>query len=211
MSFIGKTGFAVAVVAASSIAAAQGYVGASIGQSSTKFNTTDYSLGLATVSESQDKTDSAYKLFVGYDLNKAWAIEGGYVDFGKAKYMYAGTGALAGLTGQADIKNSAWFIAGKGTIAINEQFGLFGKLGISSNKSKLSGTTNNAAVNAAAGFPMTASKTRTDLVYGVGAEYSVTKQVALRFEFEDFGKFGNDNDTGRTKASMWSLGLGYKF
>lgn len=59
------------------------------------------------------------------------------------------------------------------------------------------------------------SNNRSRVLYGVGAEYNVTKQIGIRLEYEDFGTFGSQitptTGTGRTNTSMWSAGMAYKF
>lgn len=204
-------GLAALIFSVSPAASAQWYLGGGAGQSSTRFNTTDFGLGSALVSESQDKSKTAYKIFAGYDFTRNWAIEGAYSNLGKPRYKYSGVGALAGTAGQADFRESAWSIAAKGALPLNEQFNVFGKLGLASDKAKATGSSNSAALNALAGFPITVSKTRGSGLFGLGGELNVAKNVGIRLEYEDYGKFGDANNTGRTKASMWSLGLGYKF
>ena len=191
----------VAACAAGSVFAQQGlYVGGSLGQSMTSFDS-EFSSG--GTSYSQEKTKMAYKGFVGYSINQYLAVEGGYANFGKPKAKVSGTG----WSGENSQEESAWFAAAKGTLPINEQFNLFAKLGVTYNKV----TSKWNAMNDS----NSTSKSRAEMLYGVGAEYNLTKQVGIRLEYEDFGKFGdqftNDGGTGRTKTSMWSLGAAYKF
>ena len=204
---------AAAVVASGSAVAQQGwYAGLGAGQSNTSFNTSDYSFGLAAINESQDKTQDAWKVFTGFNFTQNWAIEGGYADLGTAKYKYSGTGILTGLSGAAKDKETSWFLEGKGTVPLNDQFNLFGKVGVTWNKLELTGSTNNALVNALAGLPWERSKTTSGVVYGVGGEYNLNKQVAFRLEYEDFGKFGGTgNSTGRTTADLWTADVVFKF
>lgn len=192
----------VAACAAGSVFAQQGlYVGGSLGQSMTSFDS-EFSSG--GTSSSQEKTKTAYKGFVGYSINQYLAVEGGYANFGKPKAKVSGTG----WSGENSQEESAWFGAAKGTLPINEQLNLFAKLGVTYNK--VTGKWN------ATGESSSASKSRAEMLYGVGAEYNLTKQVGIRLEYEDFGKFGDQftntgGGTGRTKTSMWSLGAAYKF
>jgi OOP family OmpA-OmpF porin len=187
------------------------YVGGSLGQSSSKFKSSDYTLNIAGINESQDKTDTAYKIFAGYNILPYLAVEGGYAYLGKPAYNYAGTGIYAGFTGAATAEESSWFLAAKGTYNLNEQIGLFVKAGVAFNRYQVTGNTNNAAVNAAVGFPSSISKNTTEPLLGIGAEFNLIKQVSIRAEWESFGRFGNENDSGRTDASMWSIGVAYKF
>jgi len=184
-------------------AMAQGYVGGSLGRSMTTFDGTDFE-PFPGETHSFEKNKTAYKLFAGYNFNKNFAIEGGYADLGKPAQNVAWVGG----SGKGVQKESAWFVAGKGTLPINEQFNLFGKLGLTQNKVKASWSDTD-------GFSGSDSKSRSGVLYGVGAEYNVSKQIGVRMEYEDFGKFGsqfvNDTGTGRTKTSLWSVGMAYKF
>lgn len=205
-----KTAFSAVALAAAllpSMAAAQIYVGGSIGQSRTSFDNNDYSLATPGIAESQSRSKTAYKLYAGYELSKSVAIEAGYADLGEPKYNYS----TAGLSGSATADQSALFVAAKGTVALNDRFGVFGKLGITRNKTEVTAATDNAAVNAALGWPVSDSKTKTRVLFGIGAEYSLNKNVSLRAEYENFGKFGDSNTTGVTKTQLFSLGVAYKF
>jgi OOP family OmpA-OmpF porin len=181
------------------------YVGASLGQSKIKLDSADFSAaGFGAATTSTDDTDSAYKLYAGYNFNRVWAIEGGYADLGEATFSMAAPGA----SGQAKVENHSWFVAGKGTWAVTNQIGVFGKLGLTRNKSELSLTVSPAA---AFGGAATGSNTRTNVLWGVGAEYAFNRNVGLRVEYEDFGKFGDQNNTGRSKTNLWSIGVTYAF
>jgi OOP family OmpA-OmpF porin len=187
------------------------YVGWSAGQSMTKFDSTSNSFGVANLSESYDKSESAFKVFGGYNFNKNWALEGGYAGLGTPKIDYTGRGAFTGATGRADIKNTAWFLAGKGTLPVSNAFGLFAKLGVTGNKSDFTATTGSTAINALAGFPLSKNKVRVGPLFGAGVEYRFTGNFRIRTEYEDFGKFNNDMEAGHTAASMWSIGVAYSF
>jgi OOP family OmpA-OmpF porin len=190
-----------------SIAAAQFYIGANVGQNNADFNRGHYASGVAGITESQDEKDTAFKLYGGFDINKNFAIEAGYADLGSPEYRYSATG----ISGQARIEQSAIFVAAKGTLPITQQFGIFGKLGLTRNKAELNGSTNSAAVNSAVGFPLARTKTKSRALIGIGAEYNFSNKVSLRAEYEDFGKFGDGNTTGETKARLLSIGVTYKF
>lgn len=209
MKLSSKIAFAALAVSISSLASAQSYVGGSLGQSNTFFNG-EFNSTTAGESNSKDKTKTAYKLFGGYNINKYFAVEGGYMDLGSPTAKTDWVGGFA----RSKQNETAWFAAAKGTLPINEKFNFFGKLGMSANRVE-STVTGLGVVN------RSASKTRGSLLYGIGAEYNVTKQIGLRFEFENLGRFGNaiTNDgngdpqsgTGRTDTIMWSLGAAYKF
>ena len=207
MSLVIRTGIVIAGLAVSSLASAQWYAGGSVGRSSTDFNSTDYTLSNAGVAEGQDSKKTAYKLFAGYEFTRNWALEGGYTSLGKPQYNYSG---LA--NGNATVKESSWSLAGKGTLPLSDEFDLFGKLGWTYNRAELSGTTDNPGLlPASISFPNSATKRRNDVLLGIGGEYRISKQLGVRLEYENFGKFGDSNSTGQTKADLWSVGLAYKF
>jgi OOP family OmpA-OmpF porin len=204
----GKTLLVAAALAVSSLASAQVYLGGSVGQSMAKFDSSDFQTNNPQISENSDKTKTAYKFFAGYGINSYFAVEGGYADLGEPSYSYAGQ--VSGNTAKDSLKQSAWFVAAKGTLPINEQFNLFGKLGVTYNKVKYSGyeTWSNTSAST--------SDSRSGVLYGIGAEYKMMKQLGIRLEYEDFGKFGGQftedgEGTGRLKTSMWSVGVAHTF
>ena len=228
----------VAVMAAfSSISAAQAapvadaaqapneswYVGISAGRSDSSFTSSDYTPANGQISESQDKTKTSGKGFIGYDFNKNWAVELGYTSFGEPRYKYDGTGASAGGAAHDKVRETAWSLVAKGSLPINEQFGLFAKLGATRNRSQGSYNidSSNAAFAAIMGTTSTsASTSRSDVLIGVGAQFYFNKNVAIRLEYEDYGRFGNSGNfttaaagsyTGRTKVNIWTGGISYNF
>jgi OOP family OmpA-OmpF porin len=186
-----KIAIAVAALAFSSLTFAQGYVGLSAGDSSSRFSAGSTSPGVGTITQTGDQRKTGYKLFAGYDFTPNWGTEAGYADFGKPDYSFNDAN---GVPGSAEAKETAWYLAGKGMLPVNPQFDLFAKLGASRNKLQLA-----------------SDSSKTDLLAGVGAEYKFNKQAGLRLEYEDFGKFGSDSSSGQTKVNMWSLGLDYRF
>lgn len=164
----------IAMIAAAStmgIAQAQtptGYIGAGIATADHKFN-----IPGNTMMDS-DGWKASGKLFGGVDFDQMWGMEAGYTRFGKATTNYA----LSGTTGSATTKGNSFYVAGKATLPLNEQFSMFGKLGASRNSYELNATT--------AAFNIDDSKT--ELYAGLGAQYKLNKEVALSLEWERYGK-----------------------
>ncbi|MBI3228764.1 MAG: outer membrane beta-barrel protein [Burkholderiales bacterium] len=106
-----------------------GYVGLA-------FDKANYSVSVvgATTNSSDDKP-TGFKIYGGWNYNANFAVEAGYADFGSAKVNFS---TNAG-NGSAEAKVNAFYLAGKGTMPINEQFSAFGKLGVVRNKSDYSG------------------------------------------------------------------------
>lgn len=110
-----------------------------------------------------------------------------------------------------------WNVAGIGILPISESFALFGKLGMF--KWDLDYKCKTASGTATCGSPANRSASGTDLSYGVGLSYTLTKQVGLRLEWERFKDVGDPNKTrgtdngktGQSDADLLSVGIQYKF
>jgi len=141
----------------------------------------------------------AYRVAGGYHYNQMLAVEAGYVVFGNSTLVAPGDSVT--------LKNSAVQIAAVGSYPVGGSFDLIGKLGLSINSNKFTGTGADAGLNT--------SNTSTDLMYGVGVQYHISEQVNIRAQYENFGKstvsenFGNRSWKMGTK--MTSLGMGYSF
>lgn len=138
------------------------------------------------------------KVFAGYNFDKTWAVEGGYTDFGSKGYNY--TNGATGAPGSIHTDAHSLYVAGKGTMPINDQFAVFGKLGAARNHNSVD------AVGDAAGLGGSGSKTA--LYASVGGEYALNKNVSLSLEYENYGK--TDIDLGR-KTGAVTAGVRYNF
>ncbi len=110
---------------------------------------------------------------------------------------YAKSGDTSAYLG-AKFNVSSIQVAAVGTYPINDMFDVYAKLGMASNKVNHSG-------------PGTCNScSKTDLMYGVGGQYNVNKQVGIRLEYDQLGKASNtgNNDLG---ASTISAGVIYNF
>jgi len=189
-----KTAFAVILPAAfltvSAPAAAQQsdmgfYIGGAYGMSSFDIDTT------GITNPSVDDSDSGFKIFGGYQFSRNWGVEVGYVDFGKAGI----SGSILGIPFTGDLGVTALTVAGTGTMPMNESFSLLGKVGMWNWDAK--------ANVAALGTAGSASDSGTDLFFGVGLRYNLSKNLGLQLEVEQYS--GDDSIT------YTSLGLRYKF
>ena len=121
-----------------------------------------------------DTRETSWKMYGGFQFNPTWGLELGYTDLGK----YRG----------ADIES--YSLAVTGTIPLNQQWSLIGKLGAAENRPDAAANGNNTAV-----------------LIGVGVGYSFSKNVGLRLEYEDFGKLSDASNSSRGK----NLGLSLKY
>jgi OOP family OmpA-OmpF porin len=168
--------------------AAGGYVGGGLGRST--YDVDD--AGMTTTS--RDEKGSGWKLYGGFELSPNWGVELGYANLGKMRNVYNVFGTNVAVTA----KSYSMYVAGTGTVPLGDQFSLFGKLGLAANHTSVTGT--------AGGFSASDSGNKSGIMFGAGAAFNVTKNVALTLEYDHFGKVAED-----AKAQMWSLGARYKF
>jgi len=173
------------------------YMGASAGQ--TKFDT-----GITPITASLDDKDSGFKIFGGYDIDKNFSVEAHYVDFGEASlsgtngqtFRIDGTTYEFNSAASVKSKGSAWGVAVIAGIPVTESVRPFAKVGFNrvSDELILTGTTATST-----------KQNSTESLYGVGVEYSLTKAIALRIEYEIHN--GDDD----TEAKLLSAGLKFRF
>lgn len=133
------------------------------------------------------------RAFVGYDINKYFAVEGGYsYFFNKANVSMSIDKALD----SGDIKTQALDLYGKGKLPVFDKFDLYTKIGIGyliSNESNW-GRHNN-----------------TNLAFGIGADYYLTTNFIANIEWSRIAGYStmNNNYIPNTYAAM--AGLRYRF
>lgn len=147
-------------------------------------------LGPATYSNiSPFPNPNVIRFALGSHFNPNLAAEVGYSVFGDS--------TITGPGGSATVSASAFQIAAIGSLPLNPQFDLTGKLGFSHNSAKGGGL--------AAGM----STSNNSVLFGVGAQYHMTSQVSLRVQYDDYGDF--ESASAPMKATALSLGLVYNF
>ena len=158
--------------------------------------------GLATSSISDRDRNHGFKLYGGYQLNKNFAIEGGYFDLGK--FGYTATTVPAGtLTG--DIKVKGLNLDLVGIVPLTEKFSVFGRAGLNYAEAKdtFAGT---GAVRVTNPNP---SKKGTNYKVGLGVQYAITEALAVRGEAE---RYRVDDAVGnKGHIDLLSVGLIYRF
>ncbi len=141
---------------------------------------------------------NAMRISGGYRFSPMFAVEGGYAVIGDS--------TLNSGTGSATITNSAVQIAAIGTYPVSDTFGLFGKLGVSINSLKASGTGSMSGLNVN-------HSTSWSSMIGIGVQYNVNRQFGIRAQYERFGGFtmSNNSQSWTVHESLPSVGVVYKF
>jgi OOP family OmpA-OmpF porin len=184
---------AAAGMAVSSVSMAQSmqdrgwYVGGSLGQAEAG-NWCDPAAG-ATITSCDDK-DTGWKVFGGYRLSRHFAAEASYINFGE----YTATVTVAGTPATVSADATGWGLAALGIFPLSDRFELFGKLGFVRGESEADVTI--------AGTQVTVGDKGTELHYGLGATYNLTRNFGVRAEWE------NVNDA---ELSLLSIGIQYRF
>lgn len=170
------------------------YAGISFGQAELKGFCSDVAFIAATAPggsvSSCDEKDTAFKFFVGYRVNRNFAIEGSYIDYGDA----SARGQSLGVPFSVSADATAFGVAALGIIPLSNQFSFFGKVGIL--------MTDAGASASGAGGAFSGSDSETGLQLGFGAMFDITPTFGIRAEWER-----NDE----LEVDMMSLGLQVRF
>jgi OOP family OmpA-OmpF porin len=201
---------AVLLAAAPALAQNKGpYLGISAGYARTDIDTGEIndearSAGFATASTSADESDTAWKVFAGFQFNRNFALELGYSDLGESSIRTRTTGPAATVNGE--FKAKAWSLDAVGTLPLNDRFSLLARAGAI----YYDLDARSAAV--AGGVPIKVRDSDKDLSWkaGLGAQYSLTNNLGARLEWEHYHRLG-DEDTGKSSVDTFSLGLQFRF
>jgi len=189
-AFLAASGIVVSSAAmAQAKSADQGfYAGARIGQSKVDIDCTGASC---------EDTDTAFGIFGGYKINRNFAVEACYTDFGKVNATFAVPAATL------EIKSNAFEVVGVGALPLNQQFSVYGKLGFYRGEAKASATLG--------AFSGSQKETNTDLTLGVGVQYNFNPQLGVRGEWQRYGSMGGDSIGGTFDLDVFAVGVTYKF
>jgi len=208
LRLLGLTGLgSLAAFSATAQEAGYYYGGLSIGQSHARIDDERITAGLLgaglrTTSMSLDESDTAFKVFGGYQFNRYFAVEGGYFDLGK--FGFTSTTLPAG-TLQGQIKLRGFNVDLVGTLPVSERFSVIGRVGVQHARASdsFSGT---GAVQVLGPNP---SKRDTNYKVGLGLQYEVNPSFLVRGEAE---RYRIDDAVGnRGDINVFSVTLVFPF
>jgi OOP family OmpA-OmpF porin len=205
---------AVAVLAAMAGPAAMAqdtgwYAGGNVGRAATTIDDARITQGLlgeglSTTSIDDHNRHAAYKLFGGYQLNRNFALEGGYFDLGHHGYS-ANTLPTGTLNGDMRLRGLNLDLVG--TLPLIGNLSAFGRVGVTSIRAS-----DNFSATGAVRMPYSStspSQRSTDFKVGAGLAYAFTPSLSMRLEAERY-RF-KDGVGNRGNADMISVGLLYRF
>src|SRR6476646_8399058 len=141
---------ATAVVGTAQAAGPGPYIGLGIANA-------DHSASIpGSTSSTSDGWKTSGKIFGGYDFDQNWGVELGYTDFRSSDYSYT----LNGVNRNGSSDGKSYYVAGKYTAPISDQFAVFGKLGAANNKRSFNDPI------------FSGSNSKTEVYAGLGAQYN---------------------------------------
>ena len=158
---------ACAAAGLAGIASAQGYVGFGVGQSRAKLD--------CAGTDTCDKTDTAFRLYGGYQFNPNLALEAAYYDQGKAR-VTASDPELGTVGG--DFKGQGFGLWGV-LSAPMQAASVYAKLGVVSARIKLDASSSTLG-------SASASERHTRGAWGLGASYEFASDWVARLDYERF-------------------------
>lgn len=126
-----------------------------------------------------DSKDLTWNAFAGYQVNRYFAAEVGYSDFGRVTT----TGFIGGVASRLEQKTKAVELVAVGRLPLGDHFRLLGKFGFFRYDSK--GTATGGVVDSR-------SDKATELTLGVGGEYDFDGRFAVRVEWQRYYNVGSD-------------------
>ena len=158
--------------------------------------------GATGLSSDGKSNGNQWRLQLGYQINPNVAVEGGYIDFGKAKYSatYTNPGSASGT-----VKAGGVDVAVLGILPVTDSVSLFGKLGAVAAHVKSDITATGVT------SPGSSSANVVAPLLGLGASFKVGDATEIRTEFDHVSKLGKSDRTDKLTSDMLSIGLAYHF
>jgi OmpA-OmpF porin, OOP family len=168
------------------------YVGGALGQAEV-----DIDCDGAT---SCDEKDTSWRIFGGYQFNKNFAVELGYINFGES----SASGPVPPFgTGSVKFESTAFDLVAVGVLPLANQFSVYGKLGLYRADTDID-------LNVTALGSASRSDSNTDLTFGIGARYDFTRNLGVRAEWQRYSDVAAD-DFGESDIDVISLGVLWRF
>lgn len=195
LALVAKPG--VAQVARPGVAPDAGfYLGGAVGQSKARDACDPRGLGF---SGGCDDKDTTWKIFGGYNFNRTFGVELGYVDFGE----FNATGSAGVLPATASVEAQAVELLAIGSLPITQQLYAYLKGGVFRWDADSRVTIGSASA--------TSSDDGTDWTVGLGLRYDFTRSLGARLQYQRYNNVGNPGTTGNSDIDQWTIGVMFRF
>jgi OOP family OmpA-OmpF porin len=135
-----------------------------------------------------DDTDTAWKIFGGYQWTDNWGAEFSYFD---------GAEVAVNLPPTASVEGTVFTIAATGTVPIGDRFSLFGQFGGALWKTDLKPTPND--------------DNGISWAFGAGAQFEFTERFGVRAEWQRTLSVGSSTTGGRSDIDLLSASVVFFF
>jgi OOP family OmpA-OmpF porin len=196
-----------AVSAGAQDASSYFYGGLSVGQSRARIDQDRIAAGLlnaglATTSMDRDQSDTGYKLFGGYQLNRYVGLEGGYFNLGE--FGFSSTTVPAGtLSGRIKLQGVNLDVVG--TWPLTDRLSAIGRVGVQYARAR----DTFAGTGAVAVLDPEPRKGEVNPKFGVGLQYEVNRAFMIRGEAERYRV--NDAVGNHGGVNLFSVSLVFPF
>ena len=209
-----KFGLALGFILSLGLGAAQAadhgfYIGAGAGLSMSSTDTagaiavTQFFGGTAS-STSTDDSDTALRIFAGYNFSKNIGVELNYADLGESSVIVRDY--FLNLTDTYEAAVNGFGISLVGSLPISDKFWGFGKIGVFSWKSDLAANLDFGTIGV---INATLSEKGTAPMLGVGSVYHFTDNIGIRGEFEHI--FIDQEDAGAGDFNVFTVSAVIRF
>ena len=171
------------------------YLGAALGQA--KHADTCQGANLSC-----DDKDTAWKIYGGYQFNRFFAAEIGYADLGRS----AAGANVGGIIVNPTFEVTAFELSGIGFLPVLDRLALFMRLGVYRAETELGGTGTAFGIT----VPVSGKDSNSDLTFGLGIQYSFTRNLGVRGEWQQYMKVGGGN-TGESDIDVLSAAFVFRF
>jgi OmpA-OmpF porin, OOP family len=157
-------------------------------------------------------TDNTYRISGGYRFSPIFSLEAHYTDLGKYSSESRATlvpNAGAG-TVSAKYKTSGFGVDALVSAPLGTGFSIYGRVGVMRAKTEAN-FTSSGSIFVSPTSRLDASANTTAYSYGIGAQYDINKQIAIRAEGQRYDKLGNDNTGGKLKLDVYTIGAVFSF
>lgn len=164
-------------------------------------------LDVLDTSSTLDDSDTGFGVAGGYQVNDHLAFEFAYVDLGSIRYRATSTvsDGVEQFAGEAVLDNSASgaVVSVLGILPIGERFSVYGRAGLS-----LMNADGAARITVDGESQRDSQSSQTsDPVIGIGAEYNLSRNFAIRLAWDRYLDVGTEDVVGDTDIDLFSLAV----